>query len=92
MYLRYQGGGVGHCRSTGAIPSDVVINSGTQEPAPAERAHTAEEDILEEARDIPNAAEEEESNSGDSSESSVSDGNGSLFEDEDEGMDSCDAD
>jgi hypothetical protein len=85
--MRYHGGGVGHCRIMGA--STASVPDLTAQPFAQAERENADEVVLEDTGGIPNAAEDE-SNS-DTTETSESDSNGSLFEDDDEGMDSCDA-
>ena len=87
--MRYHGGGVGHCRITGASAPVSIPDPTAQPLAQAEGKQADEEVTLEDTEGIPNATEDE-SNS-ETSEPSESDSNGSLFEDDDEGMDSCDA-
>jgi hypothetical protein len=83
--MRYHGGGVGHCRSTGAVALDEVADLDAAIPAITEERQENDGEPFE-----AQVTDEGEPGS-DSPESSDSDETESLFED-DEGMDSCDVD
>jgi ribosomal protein L12E/L44/L45/RPP1/RPP2 len=72
----------------GASAPVSVPDPAAQSLAQAEREHAGEE-VLEDTGVIPETTEDESHS--DTSEPSESDSNGSLFDDDDEGMDSCDA-
>jgi hypothetical protein len=85
MFMRYHGGGVGHCRSTGAVTLNEADDVDALIPAIAEERRENDGEPFE-----AQGGEDRETDS-ESPESSDSDETGSLFED-DEGMDSCDVD